>query len=63
MILNTVCQHNCFSIQGSYTGYVFRLIDQSSSGIFSTLSRKFKSKHVAYITTLYTKTVELTYII
>ena len=40
MILNNVRQHNCFVIQGSYIGYMFRLIDQSSSGLFSRLSHK-----------------------
>jgi len=34
MILNDVRQHNCLIIQGSYIGYMFRLIDQSSSGLF-----------------------------
>jgi len=29
-----------FFIQGSYIGYMFRLIDQSSSGLFSRLSHK-----------------------
>ena len=41
MILNNVRQHNCFIIQGSYIIiYMFRLIDQSSSGLFSRLSHK-----------------------
>ena len=40
MVLNSVRQHNCFIIQGSYIGYMFRLIDQSSSGLFSKLSHK-----------------------
>ena len=35
MILNNVRQHNCFIIQGSYIGYMFRLIDQSSSSLFA----------------------------
>ena len=26
--LNNVRQHNCFIIQGSYLGYMFRLIDK-----------------------------------
>ena len=28
MILKNVRQHNCFITQGSYIGYMFRLIDQ-----------------------------------
>ena len=40
MILSNVHQRNCFSIQGSYIGYMFRLIDQSSSGVFSRLSQR-----------------------
>jgi len=27
-------------LQGSYIGYMFRLIDQSSSGLFSRIGRK-----------------------
>ena len=38
IILNNVRQHKCFIIQGSYIGYMFRLIDQSSSGLLSRLS-------------------------
>ena len=45
MILNNVRQHNCFIIQGSYIGYMFRLIDQSSSGLFSRLSHKVLCTH------------------
>jgi hypothetical protein len=45
MILNNVRQHNCFVIQGSYIGYMFRLIDQSSSGLFSRLSHKVLCTH------------------
>jgi len=26
IMLNSVCQHKCFIIQGSYIGYVFRLL-------------------------------------
>jgi len=33
MILSNVRQHSCFIIQGSYVGYMFRLINQSSSGL------------------------------
>ena len=40
MILNNVRQHNCFIIQGSYVGYMFRLTYQSSSGLFTRLSHK-----------------------
>ena len=35
MILNNVRKHNYFIMQGSYIGYMFRLIDQSSSGLLS----------------------------
>ena len=45
MILNTVRQHNCFIIQGSYIGHMFRLIDRSSSGLFSRLSHKVLCTH------------------
>ena len=45
MILNNVCPHNCFIMQGSYMGYMFRLIDQSSSGPFSKLSDKVLCTH------------------
>ena len=45
MILNDVRQHNCFIIQGSYIGYMLRLIDQSSSGLFSRLSHKVLCTH------------------
>ena len=45
MILNNVLQHNCFIIQGSYIGYMFRLIDPSSSGLFIRLSRKVLCTH------------------
>jgi len=45
MRLNTVHQHNCFIIQGSYIGYMFRLIEQSSSGLFSRLSHKMLCTH------------------
>ena len=45
MVLNTVHQHNCFIIQGSYIGYMFRVIDQSSSGLFSRLSHKVLCTH------------------
>jgi len=40
MILKNVHQHNCFITQGSYIGYMFRLIARSSSGLFSRLSHK-----------------------
>jgi len=40
MMSNNVRQRCCFIIQGSYIGYMFRLIDQSSSGQFSRLSHK-----------------------
>ena len=40
MIVNSVRQHNCIVIYGSYIGYIFRLNDQSSSGLFSRLSRE-----------------------
>jgi len=40
MILHNVRQHNCFIIQGSYIGYMFRLIDQSSSDLFIRLSHR-----------------------
>jgi len=43
--LNNVRQHNCFIIQGSYIGWMFRLIDQSSSGLFSRLSHKVLCTH------------------
>ena len=45
MILNNVFQHNCCIIQGSYIGYMFRLTDQSSSGLFSRLSHKVLCTH------------------
>ena len=45
MILNSVRQHNCFIIQGSYIGYMFRLTGQSSSGLFSRLSHKVLCTH------------------
>jgi len=45
MILNNVHQHNCFIIQGSYIGYMFRLIDQSYSGLFIRLSHKVLCTH------------------
>ena len=45
MILNNVREHNCFVIQGSYIGYMFWLIDQSSSGLFSRLSHKVLCTH------------------
>ena len=45
MILNNVGHHNCFITQGSYIGYMFRLIDQSSSGLFSRLSHKVLCTH------------------
>ena len=34
MTLNSVLQHNRYIVQGSYIGCMFRLIDQSSSGLF-----------------------------
>ena len=40
MISNNVRQHNCFIIQGSYIGYMLRLIEYSSSSLFSRLSHK-----------------------
>ena len=43
--LNNVSQHNCFITQGSYIGYMFRLIDQSSSGLFSRLSHQVLCTH------------------
>jgi len=45
MILNNISQHNCFIIQGSYIGYMFRLIDQSSSGLFIRLSHMMLCTH------------------
>ena len=45
MILNNVRQHNCLIIQGGYIGYMFRLIDQSYSGLFSRLSHKVLRTH------------------
>ena len=45
MILNNVRQHNCFIVEGSYIGYMFRLTDQSSSGLFSRLSHKVLCTH------------------
>jgi len=45
MISNNVREHNCFIVQGGYTGYMFRLIDQSSSGLFSRLSHKVLCTH------------------
>ena len=45
IVLNSVRQHNCFIIQRSYIGYMFRLIDQSSSGLFSRLSHKVLCTH------------------
>jgi len=45
VIFNDVRQHNCFIMQGSYIGYMFRLIDQSSSGLFSRLSHKVLCAH------------------
>jgi len=45
MILNNVREHNCFIIQGSYICYVFRLIDQSFSGLFCRLSHKVLCTH------------------
>ena len=45
MILNNVRQHSCFITQGSYIGYMFRLFDQSSSGLFSRLSHKVLCTH------------------
>jgi len=35
MILNKVRQHSCFIIQGSYIGYMFRLIDQSQGAVYT----------------------------
>ena len=43
--LNNVRQHDCFIIQVSYIGYMFRLIDQSSSGLFTKLSQKVLCTH------------------
>jgi len=45
MILNNVPQDNCFIIQGSCIGYMFRLMEQSSSGLFSKLSHKMLCTH------------------
>ena len=45
MILNNVRQHSCFIMQGSYIGYMFRLINQPSSGLFSKLSHKVLRTH------------------
>jgi len=45
VILNNVRQHSCFIIKGSYIGYMFRHIDQSSSGLFSWLSHKVLCTH------------------
>jgi hypothetical protein len=45
MILNNVRQHNYFIMQGNYIGFMFRLIDQSSSGLFSRLSHKVLCTH------------------
>jgi len=45
MILNNVHQHNCCIIQGSYIGYMFRLITPSSSGLFSRLSHNVSCTH------------------
>jgi len=45
MVLNNVRQHDCFIIQGSYIGYMFRLIHQSSSDLFSRLSDKVLCTH------------------
>jgi hypothetical protein len=45
MISNNVRQHKCFIIQGSYIGYMFWLINQSSSGLFSRLSHKVLCIH------------------
>ena len=45
MILNNVHQHHCSIIQGSSIDYMFRLIDQSSSGLFGRLSHKVLCAH------------------
>jgi len=45
LVLNNVRQYNCFIIQGSYIGYMFRFINQSSSGLFSRLSHKVLCTH------------------
>ena len=43
--LSNVSQHNCFIVQRSYIDYMFRLMDQSSSGLFSRLSHKVLCAH------------------
>ena len=48
MVLNNVRQHNCFIIQGSYIGYMFRLIDQSSSGIVEEWNTNLMSLAVLF---------------
>ena len=45
VISNNIRQQNCFITQGSYIGYMFRLIDQSFSGLFSRLSHKVQCTH------------------
>jgi len=44
VILNNVHQHSCFIVQHSYIGYMFRLIDQSYSGLFCRLSHSSKQQ-------------------